>query len=217
MFMDQPKISARSGFTKIDCLIVLCTIALLAGLLLPALQKAKPRSKRINCVSNIKQIGLALRMFANDHQDEFPWHTPIEKGGTMERALNGDPTVQFLALSNELTSGKPLTCTSDAARTGITNLSRLSRTNISYFVCLDANVDSASNLLSGDRNIAGTTFSNGAFVLPIQSNQAGWGTNIHCSVGNIGLADGSAQQLTKSGLNKQVQIMTNETLRLLIP
>jgi competence protein ComGC len=205
------------ALTTIDLIIVLCTIALLLGLLLPALQKAKPRSKRINCVSNIKQIGLAARMFSNDHGEQLPWKVPVETGGTMERALNGDPTVEFRALSNEIASAKVLACASDFARTKVSDFSKLSRTNISYFLCLEADENKPNNLLTGDRNITGLSFANGAFSLPAQSGQGGWGTNMHNGAGNIGLSDGSAQQVTSLGLNKQLQLMSNQNVRFLIP
>src|SRR5438046_2196517 len=125
--MLERKTLQAGGFTKIDLIIVLCTIALLAGLLLPALQTTKPRSSRINCISNVKQVGLALRMFTNDHEDQFPWNAPIEKGGTRGRGLNGEPTIQFLALTNELASPKVLVCTTDLERAKISNFSKLTR------------------------------------------------------------------------------------------
>jgi hypothetical protein len=208
---------SRGAFTWIETLVVVATIALLFTCFIAANSMPKVRAKRINCISNLKQIGLAARIFSTDHSDRFPWRVPMEKGGSEELTVSGDPTQQFLSLTNELGSPKVLACPSDSRVTRTAAFAGLSRGNLSYFVCLEADANEPQTILSGDRNLSGGSFSNLIYFLPTHNGKAGWGTDMHESAGNLGLSDGSAQQVTPSGLNRQLQTMTAETVRLLVP
>lgn len=66
---NRPK---QAGFTLLELLVVVTIIGILAGMLLPALARAKGRARRVECSSDQRQLNLALLLFADEHEDEFP-------------------------------------------------------------------------------------------------------------------------------------------------
>src|SRR5580698_5676305 len=111
----------KKGFTLIELLVVIAIIAILAAMLLPVLAAAKRRAQRINCVSNIKQVNLAMRIWEGDNGNAYPMAVSTSIGGARERiscSANTTPanyapegiTNIFTCCSNEMSTTKIFWC-----------------------------------------------------------------------------------------------------------
>lgn len=188
------------AFTLLELLISIAIIAVLAGLLLPALSYAKEKARRAQCISNLKQVTLAMQEFSFDFE-VYPWQLPPTEGGSQSMT---QASKSFQVMSNYLTTPALLVCPSDQ-RQRIDSIVLVKNTNVSYFVGIEAQEEQPSILIAGDRNIEGgrpkrncpvaEVYNVATEFSKVEIPNAGWSKTMHRRRGNIALGDGSAHQV----------------------
>jgi prepilin-type N-terminal cleavage/methylation domain-containing protein len=170
------------AFTLIELIVVIAVVAILAASLLPAVAGARPRALRLICSNNLKQVGLAFRTWAINHDGKMPMQVAYSMGGDSDdvgfrvlaatkkgSSFNGSRGVSmmFLCMSNELSTPKILYCPAEsesAVRQTATTFSGVGAPgtfpftndlNVSYFIGVDAQETYPRMLLTGDHNLGG--------------------------------------------------------------
>jgi len=209
----------RRGITFVEMLCGVAVVLLAMLVVLPSLSRSNHHGSsysRTHCINNLKQIGLAFRIYANESGDQYPMQVPDTLGGAKDSAERGDLFRVFLVLSNELSVPKTLVCRADA-RIAAPDWGALSNTNISYFIGLDATPRKPHMVLAGDRNLARDGVLLSGIVSLSTNSPLTWVGGFHEKSGNMVLADGSVQQFTRGLLWQQLAHSGDTTNRVLFP
>jgi prepilin-type N-terminal cleavage/methylation domain-containing protein len=216
------------GFTLVELLVVMAIIGILAALLLPALNQAKSRAKRIECVGNLRETGLAFHLFANDHSGKFTTQVSTNDGGSQEFVTAGYQIIggefyfsfqHFRPLAGALVTPKPLACPSDLERWPATNFNQFDNRNLSYVIGLKASLDIPESILSADRNLEACylhspnkTIKNLPDIYHLgphpyfEWSSPYWGMDLHERKGNILFSDGRVEESYDATYLKQINI-----------
>jgi prepilin-type processing-associated H-X9-DG protein len=206
------------GLTLVEALVVITVIAFGVLVLLPAFAPRRRYSTRIYCASNLKQVGLAFRIWEGDNGDRYPMSVFTNQAGGPLYADSANSYRYFQIMSNEINNPKVLICPDDNKRTAATNFTTdfINNSHVSYFIGLDADETRPQLFLAGDTNMKGPPVKDG--VMEILLNQpANWTKERHQGAGNVCLADGSVQQFSSVALQTALQHTGLATNRLLFP
>ena len=214
---NQTKNRAIDGFTRIELVVVLIVIVAVCSVMIPFLSRSKERAEHMQCVNNLKQIGVAYRVWSSSHFGMYPSLAPITGGGWHELLSGGNAGrycwKNYALMSNELgLSARVLVCPSDERLPAAAFKDFTNNAALSYFVGPSADDSHPSSLLGGDRNLApGIVPRNDYGCSPKDGNgndvvikgPACWSLKMHShgsvpGSGDILLGDGSVQEVSSA-------------------
>ncbi len=197
---------SREAFTLIEMLCVIAIIGVLSALVLPALARGQARAKRVECLNNLREMGVAFHGFMHDHNSRFPMEVPAREGGSLEFVQGSYQLAgrfyfgyqHFRPLANELGTPQILVCPSDT-RQAATNFPTLRNANLSYFVGVTAQYLKPDTILSGDRNLT-NDWAERSSLLHAATSPLRWTAQMHQFRGNLLFSDAHVEEENDVGL-----------------
>ena len=215
--MKRPHAVGWQAFTLVELMVIVAVMCVLAALFLPQwVRQQRPYRSHISCFNNLKQVGLAFRIWAVDNKDQFPMQVSVTNGGTMELVGASNVWPHFLVMSNELSTPRILFCPEETDKQrSVANMflpytpapgtfrdppvPLTNDNHLSYFVGVDADDNYPQMVLAGDHNLAIGGKPAGHGLHSIWTNTpVTWLKPMHQGHGNVLLADGSVQEISSS-------------------
>lgn len=196
------------GFSLVEMLTVIAIIGIVAAMLLTVLSRAETRAKRVSCINNLREMGIAFHEFSDDHDSKYPMQVPISEGGSQEyleqaETLTGNFYFAyrfFQTLSNFLINPQLLICPNDN-RYPTNRFELLRNDNLSYFSTAFARVGDANGLLAGDRNLTNDLNTPQSRLLFTPVKPLHWTAEMHQFRGNVLFADDHVEEWNNQNSN----------------
>ena len=194
-FLRRKQIDA---FTMLELIVITTVVCILLALLISVAIKAHAKQQRISCTMHLKVVGASYLFSSNEHRNPSTWQIQSNLAETNFSEL----LRKYFAGTNQV-NPRIFACPADT-RKPATNLAVITRTNVSYFISLNASESLPQAFLAGDRNI----MTNGVQVEPGIANltaqsKVSWDGTMHRFQGHVLMGDGSIQLLGSTRLQDQ--------------
>lgn len=211
-----------------DVVALIAAIFVIVTVILPMIAKSRARGRGgyVDSIGNLKQIGLAVRLWSDDHGGLPPSMVSTNQGGAMEFVERGSVARYFQVISDNIGTAPVVHCMQDEQRKAATNWAMLKDENISFFIVPEADGKVPELWLAGDRHLAtnGALLKPGLFTMPA-TLAISWLNNLDVKQRNLCYADGHVEKPTSSQLQdsaanaliKYQVATTNASFRLVIP